>query len=135
LEAPGVARETHTTLFDRGGASASFRCLNLFRSISGIYVTAPKGSWQESGQIVTTFDGHTVPEGEGAPPPLVVDTKLGTEREELFGGLHNGLEPKENIARVWGSITTPTAMVVVNAFLTASPAECTAHGSLLSLPR
>jgi hypothetical protein len=136
LEVPGsIGRETHTTLFNLGGASANFRCLDFLRSIAGIYVTAPKGSVGESGQIVTTFDGHTVPEGEGAPPPLVVESSLGTEREEFLGGLHDGIEPKENIAHVWGSITTPSAMVVLDAFLTASPSECGAHGSVFSVPR
>jgi hypothetical protein len=105
---------------------------------SGIHASAPAGSWGEAGQIVTKADGHTAPPEEGIPTPLVIHTEFPAGHEPLLGGLHDSpSEPteKEDLGHVQGSVATTTAVVLLDAFLSASPTECKAQGTVISLPR
>ncbi|HEV7527741.1 MAG TPA: hypothetical protein VGO29_02485 [Solirubrobacteraceae bacterium] len=119
-------------LFSLAGASAKLVCFNFIGNFSIIEAAAPTSSRAETGMVATDTTGKT-PEIAQEP---VQDVGLGPSSVSILKLSSNTKEPFSNIAHVNGSITTPTGIVVWDAFLKTgpNPAGCTIRGTALTVP-
>lgn len=119
-------------LFNLAGASAKLVCFNFIGNFSFIEATGPATSRAETGMVATDTSGKS-PEVAQEP---VQDIALTTSFSPIIKLSSNTKEPLANIAHVNGSITTPTGVVLWDAFLRTgpNPAGCTIHGTALTVP-
>jgi hypothetical protein len=119
-------------LFNLAGASAKLVCFNFIGNFSFIEASAPATSRAETGMVATDTTGKS-PEVAQEP---VQDIALTTSFSPIIKLSSNTKEPLANIAHVNGSITTPTGVVLWDAFLKTgpNPAGCTIHGTALTVP-
>jgi hypothetical protein len=135
LTVPGIFESTNSPLFSlpNVGVSTKLVCGNVFANIASIEASAPAGSRGETGMVVTN--------SESKPPEItqtaIQDVELGAGGTTIAILTTNTKAPLTNIAHFNASITTPTAIVMIDAFVRAAPnpEACTVRGVALSVPR
>ncbi|HEX8714205.1 MAG TPA: hypothetical protein VF706_01445 [Solirubrobacteraceae bacterium] len=129
-----VTKDTGTTtsLFSVGGVTVKLECFNFIANFADLEATAPAGSHAETGALVTNSE-NTAPEINQEP---VKDVNLSATFTSIAKVSTNLKAPIANIGHVNGSISTPTSVVLFDAFVEAapSPSACTVRGTAFSIP-
>lgn len=120
-------------LFELGGAAVRLSCVFFIANFNIIEAAAPSGSHATTGLVATNSE-NKAPEVASESVESVALTPTPTKIVELTS---NVKEPYTNKGHVNGSITTPTAVVLFDAFLQTgpNPSGCTVSGVAFSIPR
>jgi hypothetical protein len=134
LAVPGFLESTFSPLFSLPEASVSVNlvCGNVFANVASLETFAPAGSRAASGVVVTN--------SESKPPEVtqtaVKDVAVTPAGESIMTLTTNTKEPFTNIGHFNASVTTPSAVVFIDAFVQAAPnpSACIARGLAFSIP-
>jgi hypothetical protein len=126
---------TITPLFSVGGVSVRLDCASFGVSIPELEASAPTGSFAETGLVVTNANGKAP---EVVQESLVSDVPLTPSSPTIIMKMTANVHaPVANIAHLNGSISTPTSVVFLDAFVEAGeegPSACTVRGSAFTIP-
>ncbi len=122
--------EKFVTLFSLAGVSVRFQYTNaLIADAVDLEATGPAGTRAVSGMV----DERANHKGEATTPQqLVYNVAVGTNTK--FGELvTNGSGEVDNAGHVNATITTPTAVIVIDAYIEVG-SHCVASGMAFSIP-
>jgi hypothetical protein len=141
LSVPGIFEGESAPLFSlpEASVSAQLACNNVILNIGTVEAKAPSGSLAVAGMAVNNAKGYppesrqTLVAAPGLNPTsfTTIATLVSNAKEE------NSEESYTNNAHLSGSITTPTEVVLIDAFFQVgpNPSACTARGVAFSIPR
>jgi hypothetical protein len=120
------------SLFTLGEVSVKLSCGNFIVNIATLEGSAPTGSLAETGMVVTNSSNET-PE---ISQTLVREAALVPAFGAFLSLTTNTKGTLTNKAHVNGSIVTPTATVLIDAYLEVGPEPkaCVAKGSAFTIP-
>lgn len=128
---PEFLTEKFASLFTLGGVSVRLNCSNAFvLNVVSLEASGPAGTRVESGMV----DERANHKGEptAAVQQLLYNLAVGSDTR--FSSLAtNGSGEVANAGHVNATITTPTAVVVIDAYIEVGP-HCVASGMAFSIP-
>jgi hypothetical protein len=120
------------TLFTLGEVGVKLTCGNFIANIATLEGSAPTGSFAEAGMVVTNSSNEP-PE---VSQTLVRESNLVPAFSSFLLLTSNLKAPFANKGHVNATITTPNAVVVLDAYLEAGsePKACIAKGAAFTIP-
>jgi hypothetical protein len=120
------------SLFTLAGVSVKLTCFFFLANFNLLEATGPENSFAQTGFAVTNSKGE-IPE---VTQETVKSVALGASFTKISQLSTNTKAPLANIAHLNGSIITPSAVVLIDAFLEAgpNPKGCVARGTAFSIP-
>ncbi len=123
-----------TPLFSIGGVSVNLTCASFVVAIPEIEASAAAGGFSEIGAVITNSEGKK-PEIEQSQ--TIFDVPLSASPAIIMKITANTKAPLANIAHIDGSLSTPTGVVFIDAFVEANEpgaTACTVKGSAFTIP-
>jgi Collagen triple helix repeat (20 copies) len=132
---PGGGEEESELATLQGGIEIRFFCRTSSpRTVAGIKIAAPAGSYAQTGIVASTSEGAAPEETKN----LVNEVSLTPGGEAAGQIMANSASPQTMTGHFDGSITTDTEIAFVDAGLEAAPSSpgpaCTVNGTAFSVP-
>jgi hypothetical protein len=132
-EAPFLSNK-FTPLFELAGVTVKLNCTNvLVADVTALEASGPSGTHAVSGMTDSKSNNKEVTDGFQQD---VYNVPITTTATAFAALTTDGGSPVSNVGHVNATITTPGAVILIDAFIEAgvSPENCVAIGSAFSIP-